>query len=332
MGGVLAERRSVWVTGAEGFLGAPACERLGASGHLVERIVHRPAASPESAAAGATGGHASSARPRAAPGAQAGPKPPLLACDLAEERLQLADDQAPPATIVHLAASIPTTFEGAASERVAARNRRIDDNVFTFASEVGAAIVFASSGSVYGEASGRVFREDGPTDPRGPYAEAKLRSERRGAEVLGDAGLPFAALRISAPYGPGQPTRTVVEHFLREALAGEALTYHGTGSRMQDFIYVTDVADAIVACVDAGAAGVFNVASGRPVTMRQLAALVAEIVGGDVVVRASGRPDPQEGRSANYEIEAAERAFGWRPATSLKEGLQRWRDTLQTEA
>jgi len=49
-------------------------------------------------------------------------------------------------------------------------------------------------------------------------------------------------------------------------------------------------------------------------------------------VRASGRPDPQEGRSANYEIEAAERAFGWRPATSLKEGLQRWRDTLQTEA
>jgi len=320
--GALVERRSVWVTGAEGFLGTAACERLDGAGYLVQRIVHRVATLPEHLAVG--GRHAS---PEWAPRTPGGPPP--LACDLADERLALAGDQAPPATIVHLAAAIPTTSRGEASEQVAAGNRRIDDNVFAFAAEAGAAVVFASSGSVYGEASGEVFREDSPTDPRGPYAEAKLRSEERGAKALGNAGLPFAALRISAPYGPGQPTWTVVQHFLRRALAGEELTYHGSGNRMQDFVYVTDVAEAIAGCVAASAAGVFNVASGQPVTMRELAALIAEVVGGDIVVRASGQPDPQEGQRASYVIEAAERAFGWTPATSLRDGLREWRELLK---
>ena len=333
----------MWVTGADGFLGAAACECLGGGGYLVQRVAHRITTLPEHLAAGR---EVSPARASAAPGTT-----PPIARELADERLELAGGQAPPAVIVHLAAAIPTTSEGEASESAAAGNRRIDDNVFAFAAEVGAGVVFASSGSVYGAASGSVFREDAPADPRGPYAEAKLQSEHRGAQTLGDAGLPFTALRISAPYGPRQPTQTVVQLFLRRALAGEDLTYHGGGNRMQDFVHVSDVAAAIAACVAAhaalatarsegsdpaagvtGATGVFNVASGRPVTMRQLAETVAEVVGGDVVVRASGQPDPQDGQSANYAIEAAERAFGWRPATSLKEGLQRWRDTLQTEA
>lgn len=320
--GAHVERRSVWVTGADGFLGTAACERLDGAGSLVQRIVHRVGTLPEHLAGGGS-------RPSPEWALRA---PPPLARDLADERLALAGDQTPPATIVHLAAAIPTTSRGEASERAAADNRRIDDNVFAFAVEAGAGVVFASSGSVYGRASGEVFREDAPTDPRGPYAEAKLHSEEQGAKALGNAGLPFAALRISAPYGPGQPTWTVVQHFLRRALAGEELTYHGSGDRMQDFVYVADVADAIAGCVAAAAAGVFNVASGRPVTMRELAALVAEVVGGGVVVRASGQPDPQEGQRASYAIEAAERAFGWRPATPLRDGLRKWRDALEEEA
>jgi nucleoside-diphosphate-sugar epimerase len=49
-------------------------------------------------------------------------------------------------------------------------------------------------------------------------------------------------------------------------------------------------------------------------------------------VRASGQPDPQEGQRASYAIEAAARAFGWTPATSLRQGLQRWHDRLEAYA
>ncbi len=237
----------------------------------------------------------------------------------------------PPDAVVHLAAEIPPAFEGKAAERSAERNRAIDRNVFDFAVSQGAAVVFASSGSVYGEGRGQVFTETDAVSPRGPYAAGKADSERRGVALTKGAGLPFAALRISAPYGPGQRTRTVVRHFLERAMAGERIEYHGSGSRMQDFVYVTDVADAVVRCLEAAADGVFNVASGRPVTMRELAEVVAAVVGDEVGrevdIGPSGQPDPQEGLTADYAVDAI-RSTGWEPRTTLREGLECWRDVL----
>ncbi len=302
----LPDGKIVWVTGAAGFLGGAACEALRAAGYEVIRLVW-PDPGPEAE------------------------DPASIVCNLIEGPPPNLGRGSMPSTVVHLAAEIPAAFEGAEAEQTARRNRQMDDNVFDLCASFGAGVVFASSGSIYGEGRGQVFAEDGAVDPRGPYADGKLRSERKGAAVLGSAGPPFAALRISAPYGPGQGTRTVVQHFLRRAMAGERLEYHGSGSRMQDFVYVDDVASAIVSCVQTAPEGIFNVASGRPVSTRGLAAVVAEVVGGDIDVGPSGQTDEQEGLTANYSIDAAGRALGWSPATTLPEGLRRWRDHLLPE-
>ena len=124
----------------------------------------------------------------------------------------------------------------------------------------------------------------------------------------------------------------MVRHFLARASAGEDLNYHGTGSRMQDFIYVADVADAVCRCVARNAQGVLNIASGRAISMKNLAATVVEAVDRPVRIVASGEPDGQEGRTALYSIEAARHTLAWEPATTLRRGLEQWRDSLADES
>jgi nucleoside-diphosphate-sugar epimerase len=69
-------------------------------------------------------------------------------------------------------------------------------------------------------------------------------------------------------------------------------------------------------------AGVYNVAGGKPITMKRL----AEVIVGCVptcksVVTASGQADVQEGATADYSIENIWRDLGWRPRVSLEERL-----------
>jgi nucleoside-diphosphate-sugar epimerase len=307
----MSDRQAVWVTGAGGFLGAAVCRRLLDAGLTVRPLVRRD--SFRRVLGGAGGG--ALLEPRVG--------------DLVDGLDAAEDDRARPSSIVHFAAEIPA---GGSPEELAAaaeRNRRVDDHVFAFAARVGAGVVFASSGAVYGEGDGEPFVESGPVAPATPYAAAKLRSEEAGAEILSDIGLPFAALRISAPYGPGLAVDTVTRVFLTRALAGEPLTYHGSGNREQDFVYVADVADAACRCVATHAGGTFNIAAGESISMRALAEMVAAVVGGGVPVLPSGRDDPQEGRRVCYSIEAAADALGWRPATPLRHGLELWRDALR---
>jgi len=310
----MAAERPVWVTGAGGFLGAAVCRRLLDAGLAVRPLLRGE--SSRRIVAGSDGGTLLE---------------PLIG-DLAGGSAASCADNDPPGTVVHFAAEIPAGGRPEELAAAAERNRRVDDHVFALAARVGAGVVFASSGAVYGEGRGELRVEEGRVAPASPYAAAKLRSEETGAQILEVAGLPFAALRISAPYGPGLAVDSVTRIFLTRALAGETLSYHGSGSREQDFVYVADVADAAYHALATAAAGVFNIAGGAPVSMRALAEMVAEVVGGGVRVVPSGKEDPQEGRRVSYSIDAAAAALRWRPMTSLRQGMALWRDALRNAA
>jgi nucleoside-diphosphate-sugar epimerase len=150
-----------------------------------------------------------------------------------------------PDIIVHLAAESPNSFYGDEARRLAESNSQIDYNVFKFCTETGTGLIYASGTSVYGFEDGRIKRESGDIDPVGPYVEQKAESERVGLELFPLRGLQFAALRICAPYGPGQNARTVLNIFIERALNGMPLLYHGTGSRQQDYSYISDIATVV---------------------------------------------------------------------------------------
>jgi UDP-glucose 4-epimerase len=222
---------------------------------------------------------------------------------------------------VHAAAALPDSFDN--SDHVGARNRAIDDQVLLFARRWHVPVVYVSTVALYPQSAGVPLDESTEIAPIGGYLTEKARTEQLGLDQAEVTGVPFTVLRICAPYGPGQARRTVIQHFVERAKAGESLEYYGTGSREQDFTWADDVGDAVALALS-GRGGIFNVATGRPITMRALAEAVAgaaELPSG--LVRPAGRVDPQEGAKARFDVTAAARELRWTAATTVEIGIAR---------
>ncbi|MFX0115100.1 MAG: NAD-dependent epimerase/dehydratase family protein [Candidatus Hodarchaeota archaeon] len=289
------------MTGAGGFIGKNTCIFLSKTGHKVIPLL----------------------RSVSQAGALNEKYETVVACDLSKSYSLEAAKKSKPDIVVHLAAKLPTSFFGGEVKRIADINRKIDDNILHFCRNIGVGALYASTCSVYGRDEGEIKVESSKCHPLGDYAEEKLYGERLGEELLEREGLQFTSLRINAPYGPGQRTRTVLNIFVERAIEGSPLLYHGSGTRQQDFTYVKDIAEAIFHAIERGKSGVFNISGGEPVTMKQLGELVVRSVNGcQSVIQASGEEDPQEGSTALFSIEKAKSELGWVPRTSLESGVK----------
>ena len=131
--------------------------------------------------------------------------------------------------------------------------------------------------------------EDAPLDPRSVYAATKLAQEHLSAAWARHCGGSVVALRYHNVYGPGMPKDTPysgVAALFRSALeAGRAPRVFEDGRQRRDFVHVSDVARANLAGLDATAGDTiglraYNVASGRPRTVGEMATVLAAAVGG----------------------------------------------------
>ncbi|MET7332285.1 NAD-dependent epimerase/dehydratase family protein [Nonomuraea sp. NPDC005650] len=139
----------------------------------------------------------------------------------------------------------------------------------------GAAVAFTAIG------------EDAPTDPRNAYATTKLAQEQLAANWARETGGTATALRYHNVYGPRMPRNTPysgVAAIFRSALeAGHAPRVFEDGGQTRDFVHVRDVAEANVAALTTGEPGtltVYNIASGEPHTVGELASALAAQRGG----------------------------------------------------
>jgi dTDP-L-rhamnose 4-epimerase len=123
--------------------------------------------------------------------------------------------------------------------------------------------------------------EDAPADPRNVYAATKLHQEHLVTAYARETGAPVIALRYHNVYGPRMPRDTPyagVASLFRSALAaGHAPRVFEDGRQRRDFIHVDDVARANLLALTApeSVTGPFNVASGTPRTVADLAAAIA---------------------------------------------------------
>ncbi|GIF16623.1 NAD-dependent epimerase/dehydratase family protein [Actinoplanes teichomyceticus] len=127
--------------------------------------------------------------------------------------------------------------------------------------------------------------EDAPVDPRSVYAATKVAQEHLTAVWARECDASVAALRYHNVYGPRMPRDTPysgVAAIFRSALAGgRAPRVYEDGGQVRDFVHVGDVAAANVAALGAGRGfRAYNVASGRPTTVGDMAGLLADAFGG----------------------------------------------------
>jgi len=232
--------------------------------------------------------------------------------------------------IAHLAAAIPSNASGPEAEQSFKANVLGVLNVLALARERRCPVVYISGTSVYGANTNFPLGETALPQPQSLYVSSKYVGDVLCEQARMTEGACIATLRVSAPYGPGSSRRPVVNVFLQAALASTNLTLVGSGRRTQDFTYISDVTDAIYLSITSRASGIFNIASGRPVTMRQLAETVLEAVpeSRSRIVQLES-PDPQEGHRASFTVEKARQELGWCPQVLLLEGLKRTAHALK---
>lgn len=201
-------------------------------------------------------------------------------------------------------------------------------NVLEAAREIGAGrVVFASSSAVYGEpAHAGPVSESSAVRPLSPYAVSKLCGEHYCRLFSESLGLPTSVLRFFNVYGPRQdplsPYAAVVPKFIRRVLQGLPPVIFGDGHQTRDFIFVGDVARAIVLATKAEESFVLlNVASGLACSIRELADRIAGAAG------MSGAPDFQPARTGEIrhslgDPSRASREVGFEASVSLEEGIR----------
>ena len=197
-------------------------------------------------------------------------------------------------------------------------------------------VVYASSSSVYGDASTSPKIETMPTNPLSPYAVSKLAGECYVRAFSAVYGLETVALRYFNIFGPRQdpnsPYSAAIPKFIQTILEGGAPVVYGDGEQTRDFTYVANAVEAnVLACHAPEAPGhVFNVGCGGEVSVNGILTMLADILG--VAVEAEHVPSrPGEVRHSRASIDAAAKLLGYRPLVSIREGLEKTAGWLREE-
>jgi UDP-glucose 4-epimerase len=285
----------VLVTGASGFIGARLCDRAGELGSAVHGVSRRPS--------------------------------PDLSPALRWEHVDLTDESASralvqrvqPDVVLHLASEVSGDRSADVVLPMLHANLVAAVNVLLACHEAGCSRIVLA-GSMEEPDLG-----DAEAMAQSPYAAAKWAATTYARMFRALYGLPVVHLRIFMVYGPGQrDLRKLVPYVTTSLLRGEApeLT---SGEREVDWIYVDDVVDAfLAAAVTPGAEGAsLDIGSGGLVAVREVVARLRRLVGGDVEPRFGAVPDRKLERVRVADPAIAAATIGWRPRTSLDEGLAR---------
>jgi dTDP-L-rhamnose 4-epimerase len=173
----------------------------------------------------------------------------------------------------------------------------------------------------------RLVDEDAPLRPRSLYAASKTAQEHYALAWAESTGGSVVALRYHNVYGPGMPRYTpysgVAAIFRSELEAGDVPRVFEDGGQMRDFVHVDDVAAANVAAVDASRAGfsAFNVCSGRPISILEMATELCE-TRGDALPLVTGQYRSGDVRHIVADPARAAEVLGFRAAVDPRDGLR----------
>ncbi len=227
--------------------------------------------------------------------------------------------------VFHLAAlaSVPRSIKNPLASHKVNANGTL--NVLLAAKDCGVKkVIYASSSSVYGDTPTLPKREDMPPNPQSPYAVTKITGEYYCHVFYKVYGLATICLRYFNVYGPRQDPSSqyaaVIPRFIKSVLEGNPPIIFGDGTQTRDFTFVKDAVAANILAAESEATGIYNIGSGKNISINQLARLVISST------RNSLNPIHEEPRPGDIMHSLADisqaKTFGYEPRYSLEEGLK----------
>jgi UDP-glucose 4-epimerase len=187
-------------------------------------------------------------------------------------------------------------------------------------------LVFASSTAIYGDAKTLPIIENASIKPISPYAASKVSGESYLTAYNACYGLETVALRFFNVYGPkneNSPYSGVITKFIKLAKQMRPLTIEGDGEQTRDFVYVEDIARAIIAALETPAIGgeAFNICTGIPTSINQLAKTINEFADNKLQTT-NFLPRTGDIRHSHGDPSKAAKSLKFKPEVKLKDGLK----------
>jgi UDP-glucuronate 4-epimerase len=243
--------------------------------------------------------------------------------------------------IVHLGAQAGVRYSIANPRAYVTANLLGHANMLELARQRGSShFVYASSSSVYGGNKSLPFRvEDRVDHPLSLYAATKKADELMSEAYAHLYRLPSTGLRFFTVYGPWGRPDMAMWIFTRALFAGEPLPLYNRGEMRRDFTYIDDIVGGVIACLDSPPAddgsakaggshaphALYNIGNNRSEDLMRLVELLERATGRRALVS----PEPMQAgdvKETFADISAIERDHGFRPVTSIAEGVPRFVD------
>jgi UDP-glucose 4-epimerase len=261
----------------------------------------------------------------------------VLDTDLVRKLTEQAD------VVVHLAAAVGVRLIIEQPLRSLTTNIRGSENVLEAAADFDRRVLIASTSEIYGKNAMGPLHEDAdrilgsPYVARWSYSTAKAVDEILAHAYWVEQGTEAIVVRLFNCVGPRQTGDfgMVVPTFVRQALAGEPITVHGTGGQRRCFCHVLDTVAGIVSLIDHpdSPGQPFNIGALNEVTMRELAQRVIERTGSSSTLETVPYAQAYEKGFEDMErripaIDKIEGLTGWGPTRTLDDILD---DTIAYE-
>jgi len=189
-----------------------------------------------------------------------------------------------------------------------------------------AQVIYLSSTDVYGHHPPTPIRETTPPAPENYYGLAKLVGEHL-LRLSGGPGCSVSVLRLPGMYGPGDGDRSVIGR-LAGAMRRGSVTIHGTGEVLRDYVHVDDVCALVEHLLLHPVDGVFNVATGRSLSIKELVRRLAQELRLTPRIDHAG-PEPNRAEDQVFDISYLRASFPDLSISPLDEGLSKYAASLR---
>lgn len=224
--------------------------------------------------------------------------------------------------IIHLAALtyVPSSWEDPAKFIEVNTKGTLNALEFARKSENKPKFILASA-FVYGNPKHIPIKENDPISPNNPYAVSKHLAEQLSQFYSQNYQIPALALRCFNIYGPGQPKTFLIARIVDGIKSGIVKLEDPRPKR--DFVYVNDVVNAYIKAINyKGEYKIINIASGKSYSVSDIADLAKAFSKKEFVVQFSNKRRKNEIMDSRADISLAKKYLKWLPKTTFEKGLQ----------
>jgi UDP-glucose 4-epimerase len=197
-------------------------------------------------------------------------------------------------------------------------NNLIDSNIISASSLIkDIKFIYLSGTSVYEETSD-LITEKSNVGSNNLYIKSKIDGEI----MIQKNSINYIILRISAPFGKNQRTKTVVHKFISSAKKNQPLYIYGNGERIQNFTYIKDILSVIESLItNNNEIGIFNICSNKIISMKELAEYIIKVTNSKSSIISLNKIDPDKRECLNISNIKANEVLGWVPKFTIESGI-----------